>query len=282
VDVIGDMGLKLSAKYDALETINYYGFGNDSPRDAGLESDDFYRVFHQRALFRSALFKQLSPASELSAAAAVKRFKTDLDQKEESLVRTVMPYGIGIEDMVELAFEFNLDNRDERKYPTRGIYFDLSCFHFPAVADNENAFTRGGGVFRFYLTPVRNVTFAFRLGGEKIWGTFPFYEAVFLGGLSSVRSFRDERFAGDASFSGSAELRCKILRPKIVVPMDTGFFVFADAGRVWLEKKSPGDWQRGSGGGIWIAPLYRSFTFSMGLAIAGEGNRFYFNGGFAF
>jgi outer membrane protein assembly factor BamA len=280
--VIGDVGMKVSLKYDPLETINFYGLGNDSRRNAELESADYYRVFFQQAFVQSSFFKPVSAVSEVTLSAAVQRFKTDLEWKDTSYIKEDMQYGVNIENLLEISAGFSLDSRDERKFPTRGLYLDVGCAHFPAIWSNKNDFTRCGAECRIYLSPVRDVILAFRVGGEKIWGIFPFYEAVFLGGLSSVRAFRDERFGGDTAVRGGAELRFKVFRPKVFVPMDTGLFAFADGGRVWVDENSPGDWHNGAGGGIWFAPIYRAFTFSIGMAFAGEGSRLYLNGGFAF
>ncbi|MGH7599863.1 MAG: BamA/TamA family outer membrane protein, partial [bacterium] len=116
----------------------------------------------------------------------------------------------------------------------------------------------------------KNVTLALRAAGERVWGNFPFYEAAYLGGSGSLRGFRLQRFAGDASAFGSAELRFFLARIFLLVPTDVGLFGLADAGRVWRDGKSEGSWHKDFGGGLWLAPLRRDLTFSIGVGVSNE------------
>ena len=88
-----------------------------------------------------------------------------------------------------------------------------------------------------------------------------------------MRAFRDERFGGDASALGRAELRFKAFQSTIIIPMKISLFVFGEAGRVWLDGESPGDWHTGIGEGISLMPIYRFLTFSIGMANLTEGVR---------
>ncbi len=61
-----------------------------------------------------------------------------------------------------------------------------------------------------YLTPggaPRAPTLALRVAGKRVFGDYPFQEAAYIGGHTSVRGLRAERFGGDGSLYGSAELR---------------------------------------------------------------------------
>jgi hypothetical protein len=92
----------------------------------------------------------------------------------------------------------------------------------------------------------------------------------------------EQRFAGDASLLGSAELRVDLKRVLIVLPTDVGFFVFGDAGRVFRDGETSNRWSSGWGGGLWFAPLRRSSTVQVSLARAERRTAIYFGVGFAF
>ncbi len=49
-------------------------------------------------------------------------------------------------------------------------------------------------------------TLAWRLGGKKIWGEVPFQDAATIGGKRSVRGYFRDRFSGESSLYGSADL----------------------------------------------------------------------------
>jgi len=124
----------------------------------------------------------------------------------------------------------------------------------------------GDGRVYLSLGEPSDITLALRVQAEKIYGSFPFYEAAFIGGSGSLRGFNRERFAGDAAVVGSAELRFSLFRMKFLVPTEVGLFVLGDAGRVWVDGDTPGSLHTDAGGGIWLAPLERAYTFSVAVA----------------
>ena len=81
-------------------------------------------------------------------------------------------------------------------------------------------------------------TLGLRVGGRSTFGKTPYYKAAYIGGgeffsgNSTVRGFRAQRFAGDHSVYGNADLRIFLARIKIVVPGDFGVMGFGDVGRV--------------------------------------------------
>jgi len=60
-------------------------------------------------------------------------------------------------------------------------------------------------------------TLALRVAGKKVWGTYPFYEAAYIGGATTVRGFVEHRFAGDAALYGNAELRLSVAKFYLLV-----------------------------------------------------------------
>lgn len=123
---------------------------------------------------------------------------------------------------------------------------------------------------------------ALRAGGRKVWGTYPWFDAAFLGGLNN-RGFRIHRFAGDASLYGTAELRLWAGHlPTPVVPLRFGFLGFGDIGRVWLEGEDSDTWHPSGGGGILLQPMGAPVTARATVGVSDEGTRFYFGMGYAF
>jgi hypothetical protein len=278
-------GVDLSVEAHAAvprQVRNFYGFGNDSPRDAGAERDDFYRVRSEEYIIKPALDFNLSSRTAFSIGGALKHFET-VFRDDTTFARQTQPYGIDIHSLLELGASVTIDFRNLPVATTKGFYFDVGASHFLKVFDNDSSFTKSFFDGRLFFTPIRGATFALHAAGEKIWGTFPYYEAAYLGGRESLRGFRRERFAGDAALNGSAELQLFLLTSKnILFPTDVGLFFFADAGRVWVDGESPGDWHSTTGAGLWLAPIYRIFTFSIGAGQSAEGTRITAGGGFAF
>jgi hemolysin activation/secretion protein len=120
------------------------------------------------------------------------------------------------------------------------------------------------------------------VGGRKLWGRYPFFEAAFIGGASTVRLGRVNRYAGDASAYGSTELRLSLAKVKLVLPADLGVFGLADAGRVFLAGESSDTWHAAAGGGVWLSYLERAYTLSLAIAKSDERTGIYAQAGFGF
>ena len=123
---------------------------------------------------------------------------------------------------------------------------------------------------------------ALRGGGKQVFGTYPWHEAAYVGGASSIRGFAQQRFAGDSSVYGSAELRLPLTRLYILVPGTLGVYGFGDAGRVFLDEESSDRWHTGAGGGVWFSFATPENTASVSIAGSDEGTRIYIHAGLAF
>src|SRR5205823_8621735 len=155
---------------------------------------------------------------------------------------------------------------------------------YPAAWDVRRAFADVRTTASTYITaPTRlSPTLALRVGGDKLWGDYPFYEAAFVGGASTVRGWREQRFAGDASMYGNAELRFFLTKFFFLLPGDLGAFGLADGGRVFRAGEQSNVWHSALGGGLWASFLGRNNTLSASYARGREGGGFYFRSGLLF
>ena len=126
---------------------------------------------------------------------------------------------------------------------SRGESFDT------IVRKVTDAFGEVHGAARTFLGTrgQRGVTLALNAGGQKVFGdTYPFFESAFIGGKTpfnifepgggaSVRGLPAQRYAGDASAFGGAELYLPITKAFLLVPGNLGLMGFYDIGRVFLD-----------------------------------------------
>ena len=115
-----------------------------------------------------------------------------------------------------------------------------------------------------------------------MFGTYPFHEAAYLGGHRTIRGYRTDRFAGDASVYGNLELRLTLGKAFLLVPGEFGVFGLGDVGRVFVDGESSDQWHPAAGGGIFFAVLSRSTVFSLAVARSDEYTSVLFASGFGF
>ena len=285
-EVLGDFRIRnsttrllLEARASGVDVVRFFGFGNETPFTA---ADDFYKVYQQQYSLTVGVAHALAPGLTFRIGPTVKYVSTDLDRV--TLVAQSRPYGSATFGMVGGQAAIDLDTRNARTGSTSGVRLRAAGSVYPRVWDVQSTFGEAHGEVSTYLTapiPARP-TLALRAGGNKVWGSYPFFEAAFVGGSSTVRGLREHRYVGDAAAWGNAELRLDLGRYYVVLPGSWGLLGVADAGRVWLAGESSDTWHHGFGGGLWFAPLARNNTVSAVVARSEGRTGFYFRGGFMF
>ncbi len=285
-EVLGDFRIRnsttrllLEARASGVDVVRFFGFGNQTPFTA---ADDFYKVYQQQYSLSVGVAHALAPGLTFRLGPTVKYVSTDLDRV--TLVSQSRPYGSATFGMVGGQAAMDLDTRNARTGATSGVRLLAGGSVYPRAWDVQSTFGETYGEVSTYLTakiPARP-TLALRVGGSKVWGSYPFFEAAFVGGSSTVRGLREHRYVGDAAAWGNAELRLDLGRYYVVLPGRWGLLGVADAGRVWLAGESSDTWHHGFGGGLWFAPLARNNTVSAVVARSEGRTGFYFRGGFMF
>jgi hypothetical protein len=278
--VLAGADMAIRFRWSGLDIIDFYGLGNETV-PAGPTA--FHRTPHKRIELATEISFGDGTTTRLSVGPAVQYISTDTT-REENYLAAVRPYGSGRFGQAALQVTFERDMRDRSGTPSSGYHVEGGGAYFPEfMGVDDGEFGEVHGQAAVYLSPVgTNPTLALRAQGKKLWGTYPFAEAAFLGGASTLRGLHEQRYAGDASLLGSAEIRVDLGRVLFILPTDVGVFAFGDAGRVFLEGETSSRWARGWGGGVWLAPLRRSSTAQISLARAEGRTAAYLGIGFAF
>jgi hypothetical protein len=268
------------ARASGIEVISFHGFGNEIPAPG---DNEFYRVTQDALRLQPSIGLSLGPQTLIQAGPVLKYASTDR-RPDRFLASLGDVYGAGNFGEIGGTLTISHDSRDRATAATRGVMLELQGSIFPALWDVDSLFGAVQGVARTYLSipaPLQP-TLALRAGGKKLWGTYPFFEAAFIGDASTVRLGRINRYAGDASAFGSAELRFAVTRFQLVLPTQLGVFGLADAGRVFLEGESSDQWHTAFGGGVSLSYLERAYTVSLAVASGDERTALYLQGGFGF
>jgi hypothetical protein len=254
------------SRMSQLEVGEFRGFGNDVPNLVG----DFYRVRQRQWRLHPAIAFALGPESDVSLGPIVKYSTTD--SLADRFISDERPYGFGRFGQAGVQLQARYDSRDARSSEEReslmgalkrrsdqadGFAFELAGSAYPGAWSVRSAFAKASAVGSAFVTvPVlTHPVLALRAGGERLWGAFPYFEAAFLGGSRSLRTARRQRFAGDAVLHAAAELRVPVAEFAFLLPLNVGVIGFTDAGRVYMDGRSPGGWHTGAGGGLWLGVM---------------------------
>src|SRR5678815_3029357 len=175
------------------------------------------------------------------------------DMDDPTLLAVTAPYGSGVFGSTRMKTTIEADTRRVSNAsvldlasggptsesadlpPGSGLRLRASAYVAPPLLDVESTY---GGLEGFVAGYVgsEDVQVAVRVGGGRVWGDFPYFDAAHIGG-SMNRGFRSNRFAGNASLYGNGEVRAYLTHAKYesVFPVRFGVVGFFDIGRVWMS-----------------------------------------------
>ena len=262
----------INAEATELTLSNFFGFGNETDYSVPLDDAGFYDIGQEQySLITDLQVPQISDF-RLYFGARASHTRTNLERSP--LLDSLRPYGVDPTTLAALRTGMVFDSRNYTRIPTRGFYITAEGEFFPHILDNRSQFATGRIDARTYLSAylLRPVTLALRALGQKVIGDeYPYFEAAYLGGSRSLRGYEGERFAGDMTLSGSAELRLSLFNYKLIARSTFGLLGFIDAGRAYLDGETSDTWHYGYGGGIFLA-FGTNRLVTLSTARSAEGN----------
>ncbi len=272
---------ELLVKAGNLLRTDFYGIGNETVFSDSLDNADFYETRYHAILVAPFINVPVSHSLMMKFGGMYEYANARV--RPNSLLAQTKQYGLGIRSTLAVSAGLTYDGRDLPIAPTRGVYLHANGLFSPSVFNNNFEFGKFNGDLRAYIpaTILTDVVFAFHAGGEKTFGTYPFYKASSIGGIGTLRGFARDRFAGDASLFGQVELRAGLGHVNLFIPGRLGVSFFGDAGRVFVKGERSQQWHSGFGGGLWLNTL-NVFLLNISAAGSAEGVRFYVTSGFGF
>lgn len=289
-DVIGSWNVGIDMDIKNPEVNNFFGLGNDSFYNTSFEID-FYRIRVEEKLLKISLQKNLGNkglftfgvqqrdvevydrANSYLSSPGFSEFDTS------NLFDDTRRYG-GL--VTTLAF----DTRDEKLFPTRGIFWQNEASAHKGLNDRATDYQHVHSSFGIYYSFQHPawLTVASRTGYAHNFGDFvadEFYNANTLGGRSNLRGFRKTRFYGRTSFYQNVDVRLKLFDfSSVLFPGKAGIHGFYDVGRVWTAQSS-NQWHSAVGTGVWVAPLSK-VALALSYAFSPEEDLISFDFGFFF
>jgi hypothetical protein len=216
-----DMHIPVQAHVSQFEVVQFHGFGNDVPDLRGR----FYSVKQTQYQFNPAIGWSFSPVTDISLGPIVRY--TTTDSVVNRLISQQKPYGFTRFGQAGLRLKMHVDSRYYPDTLKPRVVLDVAGNGYPGFWDVDKPYESVDGWAAAFITlpaPKKPVV-ALRAGGKKLWGPFPYFDAAFLGGSETFRTEEKQRYAGDASAYGTAELRVPLAQFPFILPLDVGHWV---------------------------------------------------------
>ena len=275
--ILGKWDIGFKTKYGHyFPYYNFFGVGNDTKKDDILYPNDYYKVRIRGLMAELFTEREIFKKGYLGVKSLYESFDSD---HESGIISENVVNGIPGNERIILGginTRFYLDLRDRKVFATRGLQFLIENTSYTTIDGESGNFGLTESYLKYYGTAkiLLPTTLVLKIGGSKNYGTnIPFYKYTYLGQFNSLRGYRRNRFTGDASAYLNSELRFHFGDIKnAFLPFELGLIAFQDLGKVWFDGKDQGGWHKGYGGGFYIAPIARDYTFSFLIATSEEEN----------
>ncbi len=270
-NIIKDFPVTFNLFRTKLLLTNYYGYGNLTSFNKHLDENEFYKTNQEVTKISLGLVKEFSESINVSFNTELRLLETNI--YNNFTINTMPNNKLGLGNFKSLSGELSVVNdfRDSKTYPTRGFYFYLSYKIFPKFYENKNIYQKIKVDTRTYLNFnfINNSVLALRLGGEKNFGIYPFFDACYLGGKENLRAYVLERFSGDASLFFQSDFRIPVSSVKIIVNGKLGLLAFAETGKVFTDNFDK-KWHPSFGSGIWFTAIKNTFNIVYNIGFSEE------------
>jgi hypothetical protein len=282
--------LALFALGSGIEVSSFFGSGNGTTF-SGDQND--FKIEQDRFHLEPALVYSAGRNTDVSLGLVAKYNNTE--PRTNPVLGTASFYGAGAFTEVGLSARLRYDATGGLALPRRGGFASAGVALYPKLADATSSFGEIHGQARGFVSlgGDRAPTLAVKAGGQRVWGAHPFFESAFIGGKtsfnplepaggSSVRGLPPERYAGDGSLFGNADLYLPVTRAFLFVPGQLGVTAFYDVGRVFLAGDLAKRWHDGYGGGVFFATPGRHNLITLSVARSEGNTAYYLRAGFLF
>lgn len=252
--------------------VSFFGYGNESNKSDSLYRADYYKTRYNSMQLGGGVLRDFLKRSQFSLIISYENNEGQIS--ENTILDLPMDIlGTGKVNLYEATAKLDLDFRNDKKFPEKGMRF-YSEFNQGLITSNDNSdYSKLLGYIELHST-IRTflpVFIGLRGGGALSSGDMPFYKLNNLGQNNYLQGYRKNRFAGRSMVFFNSDLKIQILDIATpLVPVKFGIRGFYDLGRVFIDEEKSNKLHAGYGGGIYLIPLEKSFSFAFNMAFSEE------------
>ncbi|MEM9001044.1 MAG: metallophosphoesterase [Bacteroidota bacterium] len=285
-NAFGKANLELAARFTSPNfSINFFGFGNETPNfDDDLDLD-FNRVKIQTLTFAPSLVWRGRSGSKVSLGISYENY--DVEETEGRFIDDFYT-NVGRDtqqDFFGADVAYTFENWDNEAFPTLGMGFSLRGGYKTNLTESDRAFG--------YIIPSFSIDHRLVPNGKLVLATkfkahfnigddYEFYQGASIGANDGLRGFRFQRFTGKTSYYQNTDIRLSFRKRQTgLLPVTPGIYGGFDYGRVWFPDDSSDKWHNSYGGGFFLNGA-DILSANFGLFNSSDGLRFAFGVGFGF
>jgi len=284
--IASKLNLEVMAKFTSPNfTVNFFGFGNETPNIDDEAGFDFNRVKIRTIKFAPSLVWRGHLGAKVSFGVAYENY--DIEETEDRFIAGFFTdQGRGSEqDFLGVEAEYSYSNTDNEAFPTMGMAFSLRGGYKTNLSDSGRTFgfLIPSLSFDYKISSDGRLVFATKFKGHfNIGDDYEFFQGASIGANNGLRGFRFQRFTGKTAYFQNSDIRYSFRKTQTgLLPVTPGIFGGFDYGRVWFPRDTSNKWHHSYGGGFFVNGA-DILSFNAGVFNSADGLRFAFGLGFGF
>ena len=237
--------------------INYFGYGNETQNNDEEFGMDYNRVRIQKFNIAGAIRHVGRYGSEFTFQPLLQQMRVEETQNRYIDTPNIVnskAFESQIYGGAKVKYTFK--NADFASKPTLGISFMMSGTWLTNLEESKQNFPTLESLLSFTHKIDHNgkLVLATAFKAKTILNNnYEFYQGAVLGGDTSLRGYRNERFLGSSYYSQSTDLRFNIGKiNRTIAPLTYGILGGFDYGRIWMDGDNSKKWHQDFGGGLWL------------------------------
>lgn len=283
--VIGQTNLLIQSNFTSPNfTINFFGYGNETPNNEDELGKDYYRVKYQEFSFAPSIV--WTPYGGARLSLGINYESISVDNTEDRFIENnpqLPSYIYDINQFAGIHTKFYFENLDNSAYPTIGMRTSIELGYRSNLEeiDKNFAYIIPAIAFIHKLDAPGRLVLATKFKGHVNFNNdFEFYQAATIGGKDGLRGFRNQRFTGKQSYYQNTDIRYSFNSMKTsILPVKFGIYGSFDYGRVWIDQKNSDKWHHSYGGGFFLNAV-ELMSVNLGVFNSVDGIRVAFSLGF--
>jgi hypothetical protein len=270
--LIGRWNLNLSAGYDGVRRLNYFGLGNETT----VQTDNLhYYWLRLKSLYGSFGLDQIFNGRHnirldfLYNAQKVINTHEGFSSKEAGYID---PAAYNWKQFAGSQLTYSYVKINDFILPTKGIHFQLGGSYTQNIKESDRSVSKIFSSLNWYLPLFKPFSLAIKSGAATLWGNPEFYQYNMIGGYHSLRGFEKYRFYGRSAVYNQNELRWLPSVKGHFYSGRIGLFAHFDQGRVWQPGENSVQWHHSYGAGLMIFP-FNKIAFVASYSVSKEGGR---------
>lgn len=253
--IYGDINFVLGGRYTSKNfTENFFGFGNETENLDETLSLDFNRVNLSYINMGVGLERDTDYGSFFQLKLDVET--VEIYRNGANFYNQQLPLELGERRYFATPnITYRYENFDNKLIPTKGMNFTVNVGGIDALENKTlTGFLKSSVTFYNALSSNNKLVLKTNARTHVLVGDDAmFYQSPQLGATTGLRGYRNERFTGQQSLVGNADISYRFEQIKtFLFPLTIIAYGGYDVGRVWVDNEESNTWHSAYGGGFYL------------------------------